>query len=195
MEYLKNLSPDTVLRMSVVKRWAIIDTSRDQSLAEHSFNVSIISLWLLERMANIVGTQLSDSTKLTVLLYGLLHDSDETLTGDIPSDIKGYLSPALKFVSESLHPLCVESWYTKVNGSSPSFSTADENLIHAIVKLADMIDARRFAEAYVVTRTDRGNVLPDISNKLLKAAANVSEITGLDTPTIMALAGEWTTHV
>jgi len=62
-----------------VKRWTIVRTIRDQSLAEHMYNVTMI--------ARAIAANLGiDDTK--IIKYALDHDLDEILTGDIPTPAK-----------------------------------------------------------------------------------------------------------
>ncbi len=65
-----------------VKRWTIVRTIRDQSLAEHTFNVTMIARAIAKEMG-------IDDTK--IIKYALDHDLDEILTGDIPTPAKARL--------------------------------------------------------------------------------------------------------
>lgn len=69
------------LRAQTVKRWTIVHTTKQQSLAEHSFNVALIAQEICERMA---------ISSANVMRAALVHDLDEILTGDIPSPFKRY---------------------------------------------------------------------------------------------------------
>ena len=65
-----------------IQRWHIIDTSRTQSVAEHSFNVAMITCKFMERM----GCMNEDITPTMVL--ALMHDADEVHEGDVPAIAK-----------------------------------------------------------------------------------------------------------
>lgn len=69
------------LLLQEVKRFPICYTNRDQSVAEHSFNVAVIALYLVEEVTD-------RELKEEVLWYALEHDIDEIETGDIPSSFK-----------------------------------------------------------------------------------------------------------
>ena len=73
------------LRLSWVPRWTVIPTTREQSVAEHSYNVLCLTMWLLETH----NLTLSDED--TVVMYELaaLHDIGEASTGDMPAPAKG----------------------------------------------------------------------------------------------------------
>ena len=71
-----------VLRAQDVNRWTIVRTSKQQSLAEHTFNVVMI--------ARSIATQMGlPNREVTDVVYcALAHDLDEILDGDIPSPVK-----------------------------------------------------------------------------------------------------------
>ncbi len=70
------------LRCSIIKRWGIIKTSREQSVAEHSFNVAIITGKLCDML------EIDGNAKNGVIAEAILHDTDEVYTGDIPTPAK-----------------------------------------------------------------------------------------------------------
>lgn len=98
-----------------IKRWTIVSTIHDQSLAEHSFNVCMI--------ARCICTEADiDDTK--VIKYALDHDLDEIKTGDIPSPAKARMG--------------IKNEY---KGKSKDDCNNEEL---AIVKAADLLDALLF---------------------------------------------------
>jgi 5'-deoxynucleotidase YfbR-like HD superfamily hydrolase len=68
-----------ILRASGGTRWHIVRTVRPQSLAEHTFDVTMIA----RAIAKIAGYEDYEITKAA-----LLHDLDEIVTGDIPTPTK-----------------------------------------------------------------------------------------------------------
>lgn len=110
-------------RLSKVKRWGILRTINQQSVAEHVFNVvricETIGPWF-----GILGP------RLLALLQGALHHDDyEAITGDIPSPAKGYLQETEKRVDTG-----AQMWYT---GLDPE--------LKAVIKLADLLEAFHFS--------------------------------------------------
>ena len=66
--------------MAYVPRWVILRRHRQQSLAEHSYFVAVYA----KQIAELIGYK--DIKE--VMWYALIHDIDETITGDIPGPIK-----------------------------------------------------------------------------------------------------------
>lgn len=71
-------------RLSIVPRWAVVQTTRKQSVAEHSYGVALFSTMLLEVHAR--GKE--PAFRLEVLEYSIEHDKEESVTGDVPSPSK-----------------------------------------------------------------------------------------------------------
>lgn len=73
-------------RLSVVPRWAIVNTIQKQTVSDHCFRVAR----LVARKATKFG--LTDAEKASAIELALHHDDDEHVTGDIPSIAKKYLN-------------------------------------------------------------------------------------------------------
>lgn len=117
-----------------VKRWTIVRTIRDQSLAEHTFNVTMIA----RAIASNLGI---DDTK--IIKYALDHDLDEILTGDIPTPAKERLKISTSYDGKS---------FKECNSREAS-----------IVAMADIIEAIAFITDNQVGRHAHsvGNYLMD----------------------------------
>lgn len=72
------------LRLSLIKRWGIIKMSREQSVAEHSYNTAIIAM----KLYDILEGESCCVPKNKLIVDALLHDCGEIYTGDIPSPAK-----------------------------------------------------------------------------------------------------------
>jgi len=66
-------------RLYQVKRFHMIRTGHTQSVAEHSYLVAVIAIEIARRM------EINDAN---VIKYVLLHDRHESITGDIPTQVK-----------------------------------------------------------------------------------------------------------
>jgi len=108
-----------ILRAQNVKRWVIVNTSRNQSLADHTFNVIAIT----RELCNKLGKEDSNCIK-----YAFDHDLDEILTGDIPTPAKQRLGIDTSEQYEGKGKLACN----------------DEEI--AIVKIADILEAILFIE-------------------------------------------------
>jgi len=126
------------LRACHVKRWHIVQTSREQTLAEHSFAVAVIagSLAAAMRWKGL----LQDSGKLKLLQWSLAHDIIEVRTGDVPTPFKRDLEAVggVGIMEKAEDRVDSETMgaYRQVKGSD----------IEAIVKLADQIEAIFFLQ-------------------------------------------------
>lgn len=90
-----------LLHLSYVKRWVVAPTHREQSVAEHTFRVMVITRELCKQL----GIPTTQTWEIMSVAFG--HDGDEVMTGDIPGPIKskemGYLQDINKMdVSECI---------------------------------------------------------------------------------------------
>jgi 5'-deoxynucleotidase YfbR-like HD superfamily hydrolase len=114
-----------------VKRWIVIKTIRDQNVAEHSFVVAIIALELLIRF-NLLK---DDRWTLEVLVWALMHDAPEVLTGDIDGKFKRDYDSVRAAVTEAEHKSF--PWYRDI-------ATGISSQANTIVKLADKMESIHF---------------------------------------------------
>jgi len=70
------------LKLSHVPRWSIVDMTKTQSVADHSFRVALIANYIADEL-----TILKDR-KSVLFITALFHDINEAKTGDIPSTCK-----------------------------------------------------------------------------------------------------------
>lgn len=116
-----------VRRLSNLKRCSLFPVVIQQNVAEHSFYVSVLCLFVSEELKR-KGIKL-DEAKL--LKYSLLHDIDEAITGDIPYHVKKELNPTLsEYVSRTLQE--------EFNGID--YEIDKESLEYKIVKLCDYVE-------------------------------------------------------
>jgi 5'-deoxynucleotidase YfbR-like HD superfamily hydrolase len=106
-----------ILRTADVKRWHIVRTLKEQSVAEHSFNVCFIA----RAIAKEAGVDDVEITKAA-----LAHDLDEVLLGDIPTSVK-------ERVKEN--GVDINTLYTRVTGRTLDSDEQD------ILRIADRLEA------------------------------------------------------
>jgi 5'-deoxynucleotidase YfbR-like HD superfamily hydrolase len=120
--------------LSFVKRWGIVRTLRDQSVAEHTYFVTMY--------ANDIATYLniSPETHLALMQQILWHDMEEIYTGDIPGPAKHALSDRGRFsakVADWMHKTFGQHKHRNGSGLPPT----TQNIVHCIIKIADYLDA------------------------------------------------------
>lgn len=125
---------EVVMRFQSVKRWHMIDTTRVQTLAEHSANVCLL-LYVIG--VKCPGMYFGPAAGL--MPYGLVHDLPEVLTGDIPTMTKGHLSGL-----DELENIVLPQTFDL--GPIPS-------KIKMLVKLCDLADGIRFIRAHGIGTT------------------------------------------
>jgi 5'-deoxynucleotidase YfbR-like HD superfamily hydrolase len=124
-----------VMRLSSIKRWGIIEMSRQQSVAEHSFNVAVISHYLITEIQDVA---ISYAMHSQIMLLALTHDLTELVTGDLPTPMKQFVGKAIDEMEQSYFPKLID------------FKGQTSTLIQRIVKIADTIDAIQFAKKFCV---------------------------------------------
>lgn len=124
---------EAVMRMHSVKRWHMIDTTRNQNLAEHSANVAMLAMTI----ALTAPLQFFDSPYV-IAAAALVHDLPEAFTGDIPTHTKPHL-----FGLEELEDV-VFPFMFRVKISERS---------QGLLKLCDIADGIRFIRLHGVDGT------------------------------------------
>ena len=136
--YPHNPNLEVVMRLSAVKRWHMIDTTRTQTLAEHTANVSLLA-WLI---AHTSPSILFDPASL--LRGAMVHDLAEAFLGDIPTHSKPLIGKAaIDSAEATVLPAVFKS--PLVPG------TPDYRLL----KLCDLADGIRFIRLHGVDVTAR----------------------------------------
>lgn len=106
-------------RLSIVPRWSIIPTIRQQNVAEHSFQVAVLTKYLLKFHEDATDNHFTREA----LSYALEHDEEEAVKGDMPG------GPVIKRDFKAL--------------------TSERGQVWAVVKMADMLEAMIFLEEEV----------------------------------------------
>lgn len=132
-----------VSRMRLINRWALMQNTAEENIAEHSHNVAVIAHALC-----IIGNK-KFSRKYNAercALLALYHDASEVITGDMPTPVK-YGSEEMKSVYKGVEKMAgnrlldmlpkefKEEYSTLFNRKS------EDEALWKIVKAADKIDA------------------------------------------------------
>jgi 5'-deoxynucleotidase len=133
-----------VSRMKYIERWALMRSTRSESLSEHSLEVAMIA-HVLCVIGNLrYGKHLSAEDAAVIALY---HDSSEIITGDMPTPVKYFsqrLHDAYKQVESGAEerllqqlPDDLQEYYRPYIDSSSSL----HEQLYAYVKAADKLSA------------------------------------------------------
>jgi len=80
-------------RMRYITRWGLMRNTFSENIAEHSFQVAILTHALVLIRRDILHLEAPDPNRCAVA--AMYHDVSETLTGDMPTPIK-YYNPDIK---------------------------------------------------------------------------------------------------
>ena len=121
---------EAITRFASVKRWHMVDTTKTQSVAEHSANVALLARYIAATAPGIYF-----GNPASVAGCALVHDLEEVFTGDIPTLTKRMLSGVRELEAEVM----------------PRVFLADHagpESVAPLIKLCDMADAIRFIRIY-----------------------------------------------
>lgn len=129
------------LRIGHVKRWHNVNTTREQTVGEHSYMVCLIALDLYSAMIGIDPDNRDSSGKmaLLILLRAMFHDAPEVAIGDTPTPAKRLIREATgdPLIFEKMEQaLMPELPYVKLPISSPDTDP--------YIKMADAIEGYAF---------------------------------------------------
>jgi 5'-deoxynucleotidase YfbR-like HD superfamily hydrolase len=127
-------------RATDVHRWQIVKTQRQQSVAEHSFQVALIA----SRLCDLL--EMSEEIRCRVVWYSLIHDLPEVLTGDLSTPLKRMLG------DEAMNKLkAFEDTITVAGRPIALGQGKTPEVIRLVVKVADLIEAVAFLDQNATT--------------------------------------------
>lgn len=126
---------EAVMRLHSVKRWHMIDTTRQQTLAEHSANVAMLAMLVVA-----TAPMFMFGSPAEIAAAALVHDLPECFTGDIPTLTKRSLT-GLEELEDRVIP--------------PVFRLGVDANSAALIKICDLADGIRFIRLHGVDTTAR----------------------------------------
>jgi 5'-deoxynucleotidase YfbR-like HD superfamily hydrolase len=161
-----------LVKQTDVKRWGIVHTAREQSVAEHSYRVWVLSVALYDYLVPVPH---NSNDREAVAYWALTHDADEIWTGDLPSTIKKPIEEvapgALKKLKEKVLLDHVPAHAARARGIEGSFPAA-------VVKLAECVEAYSYYLRYSYNSPDRSAILNFLTENLEKAAEVIAKAEG-----------------
>lgn len=151
--------------MSHVPRWGIVPVSRFQSVAEHSYYVS---LYVMELLNLPCFDHWDQSRKYCAIKYALIHDVSEARMSDIPGPVKRMIKDPAKYEATERRVVRDMGFVDRYGHDY----YVDED-IKDLVKVADLIDETMF----LVMELQGGNghvkiLLQQVKDRLGKALAS-----------------------
>lgn len=132
-----------VNRMKLIDRWALMQNSKAENIAEHSHSVAVIA-HALALIGNKRFGKGYDAQR--VCLLALYHDTTEVITGDMPTPVK-YYNDDIKSVYKSIEGIAGQRLLAMLpeeftEDYKPLFEHSDEDKeLWVLVKAADKISA------------------------------------------------------
>lgn len=132
-----------VNRMKFIDRWALMNNSSKENIAEHSHSVAVIA----HALAVIGNKKFGKSYNAErVSLLALYHDTTEVITGDMPTPVK-YYNEEIKSVYKDIEHIAGERLLAMLpeefrEDYNPFFEKQESDKeLWKLVKAADKIDA------------------------------------------------------
>lgn len=160
-----------VMRLSSIKRWGIVEMSRPQSVAEHSYNVAMVTLSICNRIG------VDESLAVSAMTWALLHDLPEVVTGDIPTSLKQESPGTFEELESRRFPIF-----------SAAKTTFELGGATAITKIADYVDAIQFAQKFCVD--DRKHaIIEEMKGRMASAIEHLGTLVEL--PDVEVVDPKW----
>lgn len=132
-----------VNRMKMIDRWALMQNTSKENIAEHSHSVAVIA-HALALIGNKKFGKNYDENR--VALLALYHDTTEVITGDMPTPVK-YYNDEIKNVYKDIEAIAGNRLLSMLPNEfkddyAPFFEQKDEDKeLWKLVKAADKISA------------------------------------------------------
>lgn len=140
-----DLTPRDLMRAQDVKRWQIVRVREPQSVAQHSWAVSIIAQLLWKGYRDICPNHMSDAKvydeQCRIANAAIWHDVPEVFTGDINTPTKIYIKEKLAdwAALEDLEDTAGDNYTTAMGLTEPQ---------RVCLKLADFLEAIHYLKEH-----------------------------------------------
>jgi len=131
-----------IIRTGHIARWNLVRTHRDQTIAEHMYQVAMIAFELAGKLEPFPHNKAPYFNAQTILLYALWHDVEEIKSGDVPTPTKQFLSK--HFDADVGEVLDGMFWKPGVKEYEYIHEIGNDHI--AIIKIADLMEAIFFLE-------------------------------------------------
>lgn len=133
---MKKLTVYDFLRAGHVKRWHIINTVNQQTVAEHSFLVAIIAMELYNEMVGVDPNDDNSIKEFNALVMGaIFHDIAEIKLGDLPTPSKQLFK---QFYGDDMFDKIEETIFPEMPYTGHGELGTE---LRKIIKMADTIEA------------------------------------------------------
>ncbi|MBP3392787.1 MAG: 5'-deoxynucleotidase [Clostridia bacterium] len=82
-------------RMKYISRWGLMRNTMTENIQEHSLQVAMLAHCLAILHNRLRSAEEPELNPERACVYGVFHDANEIITGDLPTPIK-YFNPAIK---------------------------------------------------------------------------------------------------
>lgn len=132
-----------ISRMKNINRWALMRNTTNENIQEHSYEVAVIAHALC-----IIANKKFDGkyNPERAVMYALFHDTNEIITGDLPTPVK-YFNPEIKKAYGLLEDISKEKLISMLPGYMKDeyrdlfFYEEKDPDYYPIIKAADKISA------------------------------------------------------
>lgn len=129
-------------RMKYIRRWALMRSSQEENIMEHSQQVAMFAHALA-----VIDTDVFKNSPdiLKTVLFALYHESSEVMTGDLPTPIK-YYNPAIRGAYRQIEDCATDKLLSMLpeelqGGIAPYVKSGGDSYEYKLVKAADKLSA------------------------------------------------------
>lgn len=128
-------------RMKYINRWGLMRNTKTENIAEHSLEVAIIA-HALAVIGNTYFEKKLDAEHIAIL--GVMHDTTEIITGDLPTPIK-YYAPEIRDAYKKVENVAANQLLSELpeemRNSYKNILIEENNTDWKYVKAADKMSA------------------------------------------------------